>query len=80
MARKAVADKQVSIALACRAFNVSEGCYRYEGNLSADNAEIADLLTALTENRKRWGFGLCFDYLRNIKGLRNGLKEKSQRP
>jgi len=27
------------------------------------------LLTALTEKRKRWGFGLCFDYLRNIEGL-----------
>ena len=69
MARNAVSDRGVSVALACRAFNVSEGCYRYEGSLSADNAEIADLLTALTHNRKRWGFGLCFDYLRNIKGL-----------
>ena len=68
MAKNAVADKGVSIALACRAFDVSEGCYRYEGSLSADNAEIADLLTALTDNRKRWGFGLCYAYLRNIKG------------
>lgn len=68
MARNAVAEKHVSIALACRAFEVSEGCYRYEGSLSADNAQIAELLKALTHNRKRWGFGLCFDYLRNIKG------------
>lgn len=68
MAKNAVVDRGVSIALACRAFEVSQGCYRYEGSLSADKAEIAQWLLKLTHNRKRWGFGLCFDYLRNIKG------------
>ena len=32
-------------------------------------AEIADCLLRLTTANKRWGFGLCFLYLRNIKGF-----------
>jgi len=30
---------------------------------------IADWLLSLTYSYKRWGFGLCFDYLRNVKGF-----------
>ena len=33
-----------------------------------NGAEIADLLTGLTDARKAWGFGLCFVHLRNVKG------------
>ena len=44
MAQQAVDMKQVSIALACRAFGISESCYRYERKLSDENAEIADWL------------------------------------
>jgi putative transposase len=29
---------------------------------------IADWLIRLTENHRNWGFGLCFLYLRNVKG------------
>ena len=58
----------VSIALACRTFQISETCYRYERKLSDGNAEIADWLVRLTTNRRTWGFGLCFLYLRNVKG------------
>ena len=36
LAVKAVAMKGVSIALACRAFDVSETCYRYEAKRSAE--------------------------------------------
>jgi hypothetical protein len=36
--------------------------------LRAENEEIADLLTGLTDARKTWGFGLCFLHLRNVKG------------
>jgi putative transposase len=57
-----------SIALACRAFGVSETCYRYGPKLRAENAEIADLLAGLTDARKTWGCGLCFLHLRNVKG------------
>ena len=58
----------VSIALACRAFGVSETCYRYSPKLKDENEVIADLLTGLTDARKTWGFGLCFLHLRNVKG------------
>jgi len=68
MAEKAVAHHKVSIALACRAFGVSETCYRYSPKLKDENEEIADLLVGLTEARKTWGFGLCFLHLRNVKG------------
>ena len=68
MAVQAVAQHGVSIALACRAFKISETCYRYERKSSDENAEIADWLVKLTSNRRTWGFGLCFLYLRNVKG------------
>jgi putative transposase len=68
MAEKAVARRGASIALACRAFGVSETCYRYGPKLRAGNEEIADLLTCLTDARKTKGFGLCFLHVRNVKG------------
>lgn len=68
LAVKAVAMKGVSIALACRAFDVSETCYRYSPKLDGENEQIADLLLGLTAPRKTLGFGLCFLYLRNVQG------------
>ena len=74
MAQRAVADHKVSIRLACRAFNISETCYRYEAKLSGDNALIADWLLRLTTTNRNWGFGLCYLYLRNVKGLKYNHK------
>ena len=68
MAVKAQVRYGVSIRMVCRAFAISETCYRYQPKLSDENAEIADWLLRLTQTYKRWGFGLCFIYLRNIKG------------
>ena len=68
MALRAVTDKQVSIRLACQAVCISETCYRYQAKLSGDNAHIADWLLRLTTANRTWGFGLCFLYLRNVKG------------
>jgi putative transposase len=68
MAATAVERRGVSVALACRAFGVSETCYRYSPLLSDENEQIADLLTGLTDARKTWGFGLCFLHFRNVKG------------
>lgn len=68
MAEKAVAERGVSIALACRAFGVSETCYRYSPKLDEENKRIADLLVGLTQARRGWGFGLCFLHLRNVRG------------
>ena len=69
MARKVVQARGVTIRLACQAFGISETCYRYTAKLSAENAEIADWLIRLTHNQRNWGFGLCFLYLRNVKGF-----------
>jgi putative transposase len=68
MAQKAVQEKKMSIRKACVSFNVSEGCYRYHSKLSPENDQIADWLIRLTTNQRNWGFGLCFLYLRNVKG------------
>jgi len=69
MAQEAVAHRGVSIRLACKAFTISETCYRYRPRLADENVEIADWLIRLTHNQRNWGFGLCFLYLRNVKGF-----------
>jgi putative transposase len=57
------------VALACRCFGISEGCYRHEGKMSDENAVTADWLVRLTQAFKTRGFGLCFLHLRNVKGF-----------
>lgn len=68
MAKQAVEQGKASIRLCCLIFGVSETCYRYQPLLSDENAKIADWLIRLTHNNKNWGFGLCFLFLRNVKG------------
>lgn len=68
MAYKAVVNARCSIRLACVTFSISESCYRYQAKLRNENATIADLLVRLTHDQRNWGFGLCFLYLRNVKG------------
>ena len=51
-----------------RLFN-SGACCRYEAKLSDENAEIADCLLRLTAWQRNCNFGLCFLYLRNVKGF-----------
>ncbi|XYI44558.1 Transposase [Cupriavidus necator] len=48
---------------------MSETCYRYQAKSSAEDEVIADWLVKLTHNQRNWGFGLCFLYLRNVKGF-----------
>ena len=71
MAEEAVRKKGVGVALACRTFGISESCYRYERKLSDENAEIADWLVRLaaSDATRTWDFGLCYLYLRNVKGF-----------
>ena len=69
MAKQAVKQRKIGIRLACEAYGISETCYRYRTRLSADNCIIADLLLQLTHNQRNRGFGLCFLYLRNVKGF-----------
>jgi len=68
MAQRAVSESKGNIRISCAVFSNSETCYRYQAKLSNENAEIADWLLRLSAIHKRWGFGLCFLYLRNIKG------------
>lgn len=68
MAKFAVERHGISIRFACRLFSVSETCYRYTPKLSSENQLIADWLLRLTHNHRAWGFGLCYLYLRNVKG------------
>lgn len=70
MARWAVTNKAISIRQACAIFEVSETCYRYQAKAEPENAVIADWLVRLTSTYRNWGFGLCFLYLRNVKGFR----------
>ena len=64
-----MAARRVSIRLACESFGISQTCYHYQAKLSAENELIADWLVCLTHNQRNWGFGLCFLYLRNVKGF-----------
>ena len=68
MAEETVNEKKLSARQACRAFGVSERCFRYVPKLAGDNAKIAELLLGLTQAQRNWGFGLCFLFLRNVKG------------
>jgi hypothetical protein len=67
MAKAAVEKYQISIHLACVCLCISETCYRYEAKLYVENQRIADWLLRLTEVNSKWGFGLCYLYLRNVK-------------
>jgi len=69
MAARAVAEKGMSITLACAAFGISESCYRYESRRQPENEQIADWLIRITDNNRNWGFGLSFLYLRNVRGF-----------
>lgn len=69
VAQDAVVNRSVSIRLACAAVGISETCYRYQAKLCAENQEIENWLLELTEDESDWGFGLCFDYLRNVKNF-----------
>lgn len=68
MAARGVAKHGLSIRFACDVYGVSETCYRYHAKQNGENTLIADWLLKLTQAHRRWGFGLCFMYLRNVKG------------
>ena len=70
MAQRAVHQFSASIRLACEVFSISQSCYYYQPKLSHENDVIADWLIRLTTAQRNWGFGLCFLYLRNVKGFK----------
>ncbi|WP_201339019.1 hypothetical protein [Isorropodon fossajaponicum symbiont] len=60
-------NKNTSIKLIYEVCSISKSTYYYQPKLSDDNALIADCLLRLTATHKRWGFKLCYLYLRNVK-------------
>jgi putative transposase len=67
-----VKDKNISIAKSCEVVKISESCYRYNAKRQSENEQIADLLVSLVNDpfKRRWGFGLCFAFIRNVLGYR----------
>lgn len=72
MAQAAIKRHGISIRFACICMGISESCYHYQSKLSGENALVANLLLGIitSPQGRRWGFGLCFLYLRNVKGYR----------
>ena len=70
MAKRAVQERGISIRLACELYQISQTCYRYEAQRNVENEQIANWLIRLTDNNRSWGFGLCYLFLRNVKGYR----------
>jgi putative transposase len=70
IAKEVVTLRGLSVRLACDVFSVSESCYRYEAKRNAENEKIAGRLVRLTDNSRNWGFGLCYLYLRNVRGFK----------
>jgi putative transposase len=69
MAQELVRMRKISVELACRIFSISSTCYRYKPKLRKENELISEWLMRITDSQKNWGFGLCFLYLRNVKGF-----------
>jgi len=70
MAQHAVTFKGVSIRQACQIFTISECNYCYKLVLRSENLRISNWLNRITDSQKNWGFGLCYLYLRNVRGFR----------
>lgn len=74
MVKRVVAERGISIHPACTIFNLSQTCYRYEAKKCAEDEQVADWLLRLTDNHRTWGFGLCYLYLRNVKGATTKMR------
>ena len=69
MAKAAKERYGISVRFARMCLDISVATYYYKPKLSAENQCIADWLLRLTAANKRWGFGLCYLHLRNVKGF-----------
>jgi len=69
MVKSAVEQRGIAVKLACEALRISQDCYRYVAEGDSQNELIARWLVALTDHNRNWSFGLCFLYLRNVKGF-----------
>lgn len=65
------------MASPCRAFGVSETCFRYSPKRDAENEFIADFLEGLTKAHPTRGFGLCLLHMRNVQGGSRHIKTRA---
>ena len=70
MAKAVLKTQDISIRLVCEIFGISKTAFHYQAKATSENKLIETWLLKLTKAHKRWGFGLCFDYLRNIQKFR----------
>jgi putative transposase len=70
LAKQIIQEHEVSIKLAYQVVGVRENCFRYSKVLSNENKLIEEWFLRITSNQKQWGFGLCFDLLRNVKSFK----------
>ena len=63
-------NKTTSIKLVCEVCSISKSTYYYQPKLRDENTFIANYLLRLSTTHKRWGFKLCYLYLRNVKGYK----------
>lgn len=68
LAKEAVSTGRANVSQACRAFSISETCYRFEPKPNEENEMIARKLRGLKEANPSWGFRRCFLHLRNVEG------------
>lgn len=66
MAVQIIKHRKISIRFACVCVGISESSYYYKPKLQDENDLVAEKLIKLTTDHKRWGFGLCYSYLRNV--------------
>ena len=59
--------KNISITTVCQIYSISKYYYYYQPKRSDDNELIARMLIELTTKYKRWGFKMCYYYIRNVK-------------
>ncbi|KKY05500.1 transposase [Xanthomonas phaseoli pv. phaseoli] len=69
MAQSAVTSGRTNIRHACPPFPVSASFFRYQAKASAHTPRTADWLVLMPTAHRDWGFGLCYLYLRNVKGF-----------
>ena len=67
MAKAVLKTQKISIRLICEIFGISKTAFHYQAKTASENKLIETWLLKLTQTHKRWGFSLCFNYLRNIQ-------------
>jgi putative transposase len=69
MAKQVIERHQISQRQTSAILGISLTVLRYTPKIKVEDERIADWLMRLTTAHKRWGFGLCYLYLRNVQHM-----------